>query len=163
MTWNKHKTFQKEVGGERFRVPTGGRCLPCSLAVMVCFVDDWNEVLRKVKSIVDFAKLFGMVRNFLKNKDPATIKTFVEQEVATLKIFGTRVEAVMDFITESQFQEQMGMSPEAAQVSVVETFDEKGNLVRGIPIKPPGTDEIKRRYLQFCEELLLKKDRPFRQ
>ena len=151
--------YQK-ADGEKVRVPAGGRCLPCSLAVATCFLQEWSEVLRRVKTDPEFSKVFALARSFLKGRDPSTVKAFVEQTLDTIRIYGTRLETVTDFLSEADFVELYGVAPEQVLPAerIVETTDEFGQSIKGVLVIPDGDRKPTRKFHQFVEDLLLKKD-----
>ena len=146
--------------GEKVKVPTGGRCLPCSLAVVTCFLQEWSEVHKRVKTDPEFSRVFALARSFLKGRDASTVKQFVEQAVETVRIFGTRLETVTDFLSEAEFVEKYGLAPQEVLPAerIVETTDESGQSIKGVLVLPDGATKPTRKFHQFVEDLLLKKD-----
>eukprot|EP00435_Cladocopium_sp_Y103_P014385 s1246_g3.t1 len=155
------RIFVKE-GGEQVRVASGDRCLPCSLAVSLSFVDGWQETLRKCKTNPEFQRVVAGVRNYLKAREAATIKNFNEQEVQTVRLYGSRVECEYDFVTLETFKASFGMDAcDIIPESVVQSVDERGKAVKGVAMAlPPAEGRLgNRKLILFTEDLTVKKDR----
>lgn len=155
VAWNKYKVYNTETG--RHRQPSGPRCLPCVLAVIIVYDGQtWEEVKVIVHSSPEANGRFMKVRLLLKDRSAETLKQFIEQEVESATAYGVRLECPCDFITLTAFKDKFGCdAQDVVPSSILHLKDELGQEISGVAVDDPATE--KRRLIRYADTFFVLK------
>lgn len=158
VTWAKYRTVVM-LGANReqtkVKIAVGEKCLPCVLSVLVAFPEmTWEQCVAK-KSQPQWLLVFQSVRAQMKDKECIDQKAFREQEVEIVRITGSRMELISDFMSADEFEALYECkASEAVPDLLTETLDEFNQPISGIILE----GSARRKFVQFTEDLLLLKD-----
>ena len=158
LPWLKYRLVSYH--SHKLRVPFGQACRPCTTACSIAYPEiGWDEICRKVHHSQGFRATFFQVRNqcFEGDKMTINVKSYREQEVEMIQIFGKRIEVSSRFLSLEEFEEEFGAKASDVMPELITTEkDENGEDITGILV---ASGKPQRRLVQYSDVFTLHKDR----
>ena len=159
MAWAKYRKVMMLAENHeqtQVKIAVGDKCLPCVLSVIVAFPElTWEQCVTKNRSEPGWKLIFEPVRIQMKDKHSFDQKAFREQEVEIVRITGSRMEVINDFLSAAEFEALYSCKAQDVVPDLLtETLDEFNQPITGIIL----TDTARRKFIRFTEDLLLLKD-----